>query len=91
MLEYLEAQGRQAGAVVFLEVRPEWIPLGVWRFREIAREALRANPFRAEDMKAALGELSVRLELPLERWLRRSRILDFHRRQTRLEAFPRLP
>ncbi len=93
VLEYLEAQGRQAGAVVFLEVRPEWIPLGVWRFREIAREALRTVPFKVGDLKSALAELSRRLELPLERWLQRSRILDFHRRQTRLEAFhgsPRL-
>src|SRR5207245_5168900 len=40
VLEYLNKIRRQAGAIVFLEVTKEWVPLGVWRFRELARKAL---------------------------------------------------
>jgi hypothetical protein len=87
VLEYLRRQGRQAGAIVFLEVLPHWIPLGVWRFREIARRALGREPFRSSTIDEALEELSSHLHLPLERWLSRTRILDFHLRQMRLDAF----
>lgn len=87
VLEYLKAQGRQAGAIAFLEVGKDWIPLGVWRFRELARAALGNPPVKVDTLPEALQELSKRLGLPMERYLARSRLLDFHRRQTRLEAF----
>ncbi|MFW9923711.1 MAG: hypothetical protein ACFFDW_10545, partial [Candidatus Thorarchaeota archaeon] len=44
VLEYLMKLNRQAGAMVFMEVDKDWIPLGVWRFREIAKEALKFKP-----------------------------------------------
>jgi hypothetical protein len=44
VLEYLKNVRRQAGAIVFMEVYPEWIPLGVWRFRALCRHALKKAP-----------------------------------------------
>ncbi len=87
ILEYLKVQGRQAGAIAFLEVGKDWIPLGVWRFRELARAALGNPPVKVDTLPEALQELSKRLELPMDRWVARSRLLDFERRQTRLEGF----
>ena len=72
ILEYLKRIRRQAGALVLMEVYPEWIPLGVWRFRVICREALRRQPIMFSTLEEALDEMGKRLRLPLARWLERS-------------------
>jgi hypothetical protein len=87
VLEYLQQIKRQAGALVFMEVYPEWIPLGVWRFREICREALRRQPIIRNTLGEALDELENRLRLPLVRWLEQSEILRIFKSQTRLTDF----
>ncbi len=87
ILEYLKRMRRQAGALVLMEVYPEWIPLGVWRFREICREALRRQPVMFNTLEEALDEIGRRLRLPLERWLERSEILRWCKSQTRLTKF----
>ena len=87
VLEYLRRIRRQAGAVVFMEVYREWIPLGVWRFREICREALRKKPTRFNTLTESLDELRRRLRLPLEKWISKSKVLRWHRAQTRLTRF----
>jgi len=87
VLEYLRAVGRQAGAVVFLEVYPEWVPLGVWRFREICREALKREPMMFSTLEESLAELRGRLRLPLEKWVERSTVLEWYRTQTRITRF----
>ena len=87
VLEYLRKIRRQAGALAFMEVYPEWIPLGVWRFRGICREALRKEPSRFDTLEESLRELRKRLRLPVEKWLSKSQILRWHRRQRRLTSF----
>jgi len=87
ILEYLKQVRRQAGALVLMEVYPEWIPLGVWRFREICREALRRQPVMFNTLEEALDEMGKRLRLPLARWLERSEILRWLKSQTRLTKF----
>jgi len=87
VLEYLRQIRRQAGVLVFMEVYPEWIPLGVWRFREICREALRREPIMFDTLEEALDEMGKRLRLPLSRWLQRSQILQWFKSQTRLTKF----
>jgi len=87
VLEYLRRIRRQAGALVLMEVYPEWIPLGVWRFREISREALRKEPLEFDTLDESLSELRKKLRLALEKWLERSRILPWYRTQKRLTSF----
>ena len=87
ILEYLKRIRRQAGVLVLMEVYPEWIPLGVWRFREICREALRRQPIVLNTLEEALDEMGKRLRLPLARWLERSEILRWLKSQTRLTKF----
>jgi hypothetical protein len=87
VLEYLKRMRRQAGALVLMEVYPEWIPLGVWRFRGICRQALRRQPIMFNTIEEALDEMGKRLRLPLVRWLDRSEILRWLRSQTRLTKF----
>ncbi len=86
-LEYMERERRQGGAVVFMEVYKDWIPLGVWRYREIARAALLKPPAKFEALHDALGFLRPRLHLRLERWLQASHLLRYLARQRRLTDF----
>jgi hypothetical protein len=90
VLEYLIDINRQAGALVFMEVDKDWVPLGVWRFREIAREALKRNPLKFDSREEAFSKLKKRLVLPLENWLAVSETLNIIRKQKTLdEYFPR--
>jgi hypothetical protein len=87
VLEYLDRERRQGGAIVFMEVYRDWIPLGVWRYREIARAALRQPPASFDSLEEALVALRPRLHLRLERWLQASHLLKFLARQRRLTDF----
>ncbi|MFW9806958.1 MAG: hypothetical protein ACFFFK_09545, partial [Candidatus Thorarchaeota archaeon] len=58
-LEYLSNIGRQAGVIVFMEIDPQqWVPLGVWRFREIAKRALETRVNSYTSLDEALMEIS---------------------------------
>lgn len=87
VVEYLYSVGRQAGAIAFLEVMNDWIPLGVWRFRELARDALSKPPGSFETLDLALDEVSIRLKSPIMPWLNTSRIYKYMREQKRLVDF----
>jgi len=84
VLEYLNKIRRQAGAIVFLEVTKEWVPLGVWRFRELARRALRENPSRFVSLDEALLEAWKRLLIPSGNWAEASRLLGYYKAQKQL-------
>ena len=87
VLEHQTRERRQAGAIVFLEVHPEWIPLGVWRFRELLRDALISRPLKFSNLKDSLEELKKRLTIPIHRWTENSRILRVFEKQSRMETF----
>jgi hypothetical protein len=89
VLEYLAGQRRQAGAMVFMEVHPEWIPLGVWRFREIARRALRRPVIEADDLSHSLRLVAAQLSIPIEKWVKASKLIPHFLHQTRIEDFLR--
>lgn len=87
-LERLRDTGRQAGVVVFMEVDPtKWVPLGVWRFREIARRALSERPKKFSTLDEAVTEVGLHLRNPVQRWLAASRIYSELSSQTHLTEF----
>ncbi|MCX8203191.1 MAG: hypothetical protein N3H32_02610, partial [Nitrososphaeria archaeon] len=57
------------------EVGRDWIPLGVWRFREVTAAALERPPERFQSLEEALERVRPRLELPLERYLAKSAVI----------------
>jgi hypothetical protein len=89
LLEYLERERRQAGAIAFLEVYQDWVPLGVWRFRELARRALSSPGLRAESLDQALSEVWRRLRIPASEWLRADMLLAHFKKQALLDLFTR--
>jgi hypothetical protein len=87
VLEHLAARRRQAGAVVCMEVYDDWVPLGVWRYRELARQALSRPPVRAATLEEAEADLGRRLRLPLANWRRASVLLGYLHAQRRITDF----
>ncbi|MHA1780040.1 MAG: Nre family DNA repair protein [Candidatus Thorarchaeota archaeon] len=88
VLKYLDETRRQAGALVFLEVNPrEWVPLGVWRFREIAKRALTREPKKASTLEESLEMAGENLINTMDRYLEASDTIVQYRTQTRLDDF----
>ncbi|MGQ4912701.1 MAG: Nre family DNA repair protein [Candidatus Thorarchaeota archaeon] len=87
-LEYLWGERKQASTLVFLEVDPQrWVPLGVWRFREIAKRALATKVKRFSSMEEAVAEVGRHLRIPMERWLTKSNVYSEFTYQTKLSDF----
>ncbi len=88
--EALHKMRRQAGVIVFREIRPQYsVPLGVWVVRETARDAFRQRGEKFETQKDALKYIDARLRADegleigtkdfeaLSRILRQKRLTDF--------------
>ncbi|HOI77227.1 MAG TPA: Nre family DNA repair protein [Methanofastidiosum sp.] len=83
--EHLFEKGRQAGALVFMEVHPTYhTPVGVWRVREITRNALQKKPDSFDTEEEALKKASEILSLSFEKYREKSKILGFKHKQKTL-------
>ncbi|MCX8187661.1 MAG: hypothetical protein N3F65_03525 [Nitrososphaeria archaeon] len=91
VLEKLRDERRQASVIVVAEVYEGWIPLGVWRFREICRAALRHPPLKLENLSEAFKALEGVVGLSSSTLVTQSRILKFHLQQAKLTDFPESP
>ena len=93
VLEALERERRQAGAIVLREARSGYVPLGVFNVRENVRSAMALPGKEYEDLASALGSLSGRFGLPVRRFIEESTLLrsELKERQTALSDFTDLP
>ncbi|MFW9964227.1 MAG: hypothetical protein ACFFCX_11720, partial [Candidatus Sifarchaeia archaeon] len=77
-----------AGVIVFMEIDPQqWVPLGVWRFREIAKRALETNVKSYSTIEEALNEIAQHFRIPMHRWLEKSKIYPIFMNQTKVTDF----
>lgn len=75
--EYLVRERRQAMAILLREIYPGFtLPLGVWFVREQLREMFRSRPLEFESEIEAIGFALSWLNVPRERWLRSSSLLQ---------------
>ena len=87
-LEYLMKIRRQSGVIVFMEVDPQqWVPLGVWRFREIAKRALDTNIKKFQTMDEATAEIGKYLRNPVNNYLIKSQLYNDYLHQTKITDF----
>lgn len=87
-LRYLVDHRRQAGVIVFMEIDPKiWVPMGVWRFREIARRALTKPAKSFSTLEEALVEIGGILTSPMYKWLQTSELIKEFKSQTKLTDF----
>ncbi|MCS7126336.1 MAG: hypothetical protein NZ929_05445 [Aigarchaeota archaeon] len=87
ILEKLYRDRKQALVFVVAEVDEGWIPLGVWRFREICRRALRYAPRKFSTLNEALDEISMIVDTPIKILAQNSRIIKFHKLQEKITQF----
>lgn len=87
VLEALMRMRRQAGAIIFREAYPKYIPLGVWNVRENVRAAMQQQPKDFHTLKDSLNYIKTRLTLPIERFTNESVLLKTASQQTRLISF----
>jgi len=84
--ELLAKERRQATVVVLREAHPGYImPVGVWQVRENVRNAVRQVPLKYNTLQEALTRIADQLQIPLEHWIERSRLIRdvlFQRRIT---------
>lgn len=73
--EKLKNEQKQAGAIVFREAYPGYVPLGVWLCREETRQALSQPPKKFEDLHSALNHIASNLRLPITNYYDHSRLL----------------
>ena len=86
--ELLVKERRQATVVVLREARPGYImPIGVWQVRENVRNAMHQKPFMFKTLPEALQHISTRLEIPLGRWIRQSKLLKRALYQKKMSDF----
>lgn len=89
VLEALAREKKQAGAIILREAYRGYVPLGVFNVRENVRNAMQKEPLEFESLKAALGYVSTRLELPVKQFIRQSDLLreELKSQQTTLSFF----
>ena len=89
ILEALAQEKVQAGAIVLREAYNGYVPLGVFNVRENVRNAMSQPPREFEDMKSALNYISLKLRLPMKRFVEQSSLLKelLQSRQTTLDSF----
>jgi hypothetical protein len=86
--EHLKKIKRQASALVFREVTPEYnIGLGVWVILESSRNALSKKPLTFSSLPLALAFVERKLKTPFKLWKKESKLLDFLQHQRKLPDF----
>jgi hypothetical protein len=75
VLEKLKFMRRQAGALVFREAYPGYVPLGVFNVRENVRNALAQPPIEFDSLKSAMNHISTKLRLPMKKFITESKLL----------------
>ncbi|RLF01564.1 MAG: hypothetical protein DRK00_11215, partial [Thermoprotei archaeon] len=86
--EHLYRLRRQAVAVVMREIYEGFdLPIGVWFVRENLRRMYSSRPLKFDTVEEALSRLAKATKLPLDAWLRSSRLLRSLLTQEALDAF----
>ena len=86
--EDLVKERRQATVIVLREARPGYImPVGVWQVRENVRNAMRQRPLRFNTLDEALEWIASRFQIPMQRWIMRSELLQNILFQKRITDF----
>ncbi|MGD0535675.1 MAG: Nre family DNA repair protein [Methanoregula sp.] len=89
VLEALAQEHRQAGAIILREALPGYVPMGVFNVRENVRSAMRKPATEFEDIRSALGHISERFTLPVQRFITETTLLQesIKQRQCTLSDF----
>lgn len=89
VLDALDKEQKQAGALVLREAYTGYVPLGVFNVRENVKNAMQ-NPYKEfEDLKTSLKYVDSRLKIPLSSFVKKSDLIQelLQSRQSTLDAY----
>ncbi len=88
VLDFLNSIKRQAGVLIVREIRPEYYaPIGVWKVREIVRDALKNKPIICGSIDEAIRRIDNLFMTKSNVWKKHSKILDNISHQRKLTQF----
>ena len=88
VLEHLEKIKRQATVISFREVGAGYlVPLGNWHIRESVKHCFDSKPMTFPTLEAALADIATRIQTPLKKWWRSSKVLKDYKYQKKLIQF----
>lgn len=89
VLDALNREQKQAGAIVLREAYSGYVPLGVFNVRENIKYAMEQPYKEFEDLKSSLAYVGSKLKIPISKFIRKSDLLKdiLQSRQTTLDAF----
>jgi hypothetical protein len=86
--EELEAERRQASAIVLRETYPGYImPLGVWNVRESIRRLMKQKPARFDSFDSALAAALAKMRIPPKKWQASSVLISRELTQAKITSF----
>ena len=86
--ELLIKENRTAGVVIFREAHPGYVmPVGVWNVRENVRAALKTQPFKYDNLDAALNHVDKVMDIDKKTWINNSGVLRDFMTQRRIEDY----
>jgi hypothetical protein len=86
--EHLAKRGRKAAALVLRDIHPEYVmPVGVWQIRQGVREAMKNASANFDSMQKALQFACSSLSISNSEVMRKSRIYQNSKTQTRITDF----
>lgn len=86
--EYLKRVKRQAAALVFREITPEYnLGLGNWVIQVSVKDAVSKKPMAFSSLPLALAFIERKLQSPFKLWKKKSKLLDFLQHQKKLSDF----
>ncbi len=86
--EALDAERRQAAAIVLRETYPGYImPLGVWNVRESIRALMKQGYERHETFGSAMNSALAKFRIPRSKWLRESVLISRELTQTKITNY----
>ena len=89
--EQLTKERRQATVIVLREAHPGYImPVGVWQVRENVRNAMKQTPLRFNTLEEALSRIASQFQIPLQKWVQKSKLLKGALFQKRLTEYFKL-
>jgi hypothetical protein len=86
--EYLKKKKRQAGVLVFREIRPEYaVPVGVWQVREAIRAAMSKPPIVVDAFEQGLDIACKNMSISKNEWLAKGTILKMLKQKSISDYF----
>lgn len=89
LLDAMDKEKKQAGAIVLREAYSGYVPLGVFNVRENIKYAMEQEYGEFEDLKSSLDYVETKLKIPLSKFVKKSDLLQdlLKSRQTTLDFF----